>query len=339
MGWEWRLGVAAFTVILCSACATKRFIRGQVSDVNQKVDVLSSTTEETQERVRKNEERIADVDAKVASAHAVVAEAHAALAAVEASVAATRQAMVTLEDELAASRHSQKPIVAPRSTGLTPSPRPAGEQSVADAFGPTLGAIETYQEQLVAGHAGLSAPEKMTVGQSGDVVLLVSAKRAAEDLTVALQQLSDAGSVRVVEPAQLSKSMKARLTGPDFDVSAVNSEEQTGVLEDNVSWKWEVRPRKPGKLRLTATVTAVLRVDGRDTTKDEKVFSKEIVVEAAPAAPRTWQDMAIDWWSEYKPPPGFLWGTVLTGCVTWLWGWWTKRRSARTNDQPSTGFE
>jgi outer membrane protein OmpA-like peptidoglycan-associated protein len=45
-----------------TACATKGFVRTQVSQVNQKVDTLSQSLEETQERTRQNETRINDVD-------------------------------------------------------------------------------------------------------------------------------------------------------------------------------------------------------------------------------------------------------------------------------------
>jgi len=45
-----------------TACATKGFVRTQVAQVNTKVDSLSQSLEETQERTRTNEGRINDVD-------------------------------------------------------------------------------------------------------------------------------------------------------------------------------------------------------------------------------------------------------------------------------------
>ena len=38
-----------------TACATKKFVRGEVGQVNTKVDGLSTQLEETQERTKKNE--------------------------------------------------------------------------------------------------------------------------------------------------------------------------------------------------------------------------------------------------------------------------------------------
>ena len=52
----------AVTVAVAPACATKKFVRGEVGNVNTKVDTLSGSLEETQERTRRNEERIGAVD-------------------------------------------------------------------------------------------------------------------------------------------------------------------------------------------------------------------------------------------------------------------------------------
>jgi peptidoglycan-associated lipoprotein len=51
-----------------TACATKKFVRGEVGQVNEKVDTLTKSVEENQERTRANEERIGQVDQKAAAA-------------------------------------------------------------------------------------------------------------------------------------------------------------------------------------------------------------------------------------------------------------------------------
>jgi len=51
-----------------TACATKKFVRGEVTQVNDKVDTLSKSVEENQERTRTNEGRIGEVDQKAAAA-------------------------------------------------------------------------------------------------------------------------------------------------------------------------------------------------------------------------------------------------------------------------------
>lgn len=78
----------AVTVAVAPACATKKFVRTEVGNVNDKVDTLSGTLEETQERTRENAERIGVVDGK---AEAAARSATAAAAAADAAVAAARE--------------------------------------------------------------------------------------------------------------------------------------------------------------------------------------------------------------------------------------------------------
>jgi outer membrane protein OmpA-like peptidoglycan-associated protein len=51
-----------------TACATKKFVRGEVTQVNDKVETLNRSLEETQERTRANEGRIGEVDQKAQAA-------------------------------------------------------------------------------------------------------------------------------------------------------------------------------------------------------------------------------------------------------------------------------
>ena len=47
-----------------TACATKKFVRSGITEVNEKVDSMGRSLEETQERTRQNEGKIAQVDQK-----------------------------------------------------------------------------------------------------------------------------------------------------------------------------------------------------------------------------------------------------------------------------------
>jgi len=51
-----------------TACATKKFVRGQVGEVNDKVESVSKSLEETQERTKANEAKITEVDQKAQGA-------------------------------------------------------------------------------------------------------------------------------------------------------------------------------------------------------------------------------------------------------------------------------
>ena len=60
--------IAVLAVGGSTACATKKFVRTSVGEVNGKVDSLGRSVEETQERTRQNEAKITDVDQRAQAA-------------------------------------------------------------------------------------------------------------------------------------------------------------------------------------------------------------------------------------------------------------------------------
>jgi peptidoglycan-associated lipoprotein len=87
--------VAAIAVGGSTACATKKFVRTSVGQVNDKVDSLGRSVEETQERTRQNEGRIAEVDQK---AQAADQKAAGAQSAADRAGQAAQQAQATAQD-------------------------------------------------------------------------------------------------------------------------------------------------------------------------------------------------------------------------------------------------
>ncbi|MEQ1911218.1 MAG: OmpA family protein [Vicinamibacterales bacterium] len=69
------LPIAVFAIGGSTACATKKFVRTSVGEVNSKVDSLGKSLEETQERTRQNEARIIEVDQKAQAAASQAAAA------------------------------------------------------------------------------------------------------------------------------------------------------------------------------------------------------------------------------------------------------------------------
>ncbi len=67
----------AVTAAATSACATKKFVRTEVGDVNTKVNTLGTSLEATQERTRQNETKIGEVDTKADAASRAAVEARA----------------------------------------------------------------------------------------------------------------------------------------------------------------------------------------------------------------------------------------------------------------------
>ena len=63
------VGVFAAALSVAPACASKKFVRTSVGEVNEKVGTMGKSLEETQERVRTAEGRIVEVDQKAGAAN------------------------------------------------------------------------------------------------------------------------------------------------------------------------------------------------------------------------------------------------------------------------------
>src|SRR3977135_1886450 len=88
--------IAVLEVGGSTACATKKFVRTSVGEVNDKVDSVGRSLEETQERTRQNETKITEVDQKAqAAAQAADQKAAAAGSAAQQAQSAATQANST----------------------------------------------------------------------------------------------------------------------------------------------------------------------------------------------------------------------------------------------------
>ena len=83
-----------------TACATKKFVQTSVGEVNDKVDSLGRSIEQTQERTRANEGRIAEVDSKATAAGTAAAGANSAAAAANSAAAAANSNATSVGNRL-----------------------------------------------------------------------------------------------------------------------------------------------------------------------------------------------------------------------------------------------
>jgi peptidoglycan-associated lipoprotein len=105
------LAVLALTVAVAPACATKKFVRGEVGNVNTKVDTLTGTVEETQERTRRNEERIGAVDEKAEAAGRSATSARAAADAAAAAAKDVDGKVVTVNNRVTAVEAASRRLI------------------------------------------------------------------------------------------------------------------------------------------------------------------------------------------------------------------------------------
>jgi peptidoglycan-associated lipoprotein len=92
-----------------TACATKKFVTAQVGQVSGKVDSLSQSLEETQERTKRNEARIGEVDQKAQAARSAADQAQsAAMTADGKAVSATESAKMAADKASAVEMATRK---------------------------------------------------------------------------------------------------------------------------------------------------------------------------------------------------------------------------------------
>jgi len=83
-----------------AACATKKYVRSSVGEVNDKVDSLGRSVEQTQERTRQNETRIAEVDTKAQTAANAAQQANGAAANAQTAANAAGTAAKAVDTKL-----------------------------------------------------------------------------------------------------------------------------------------------------------------------------------------------------------------------------------------------
>jgi len=98
----------ALSVAVAPACATKKFVRTEVGNVNSKVDTLGGSLEETQERTRQNEERIGAVDTKAEAAGRAATEARSAA---DAAAAAAKDVDTRLGGRIEAAEAASRRLI------------------------------------------------------------------------------------------------------------------------------------------------------------------------------------------------------------------------------------
>jgi outer membrane protein OmpA-like peptidoglycan-associated protein len=101
----------ALAVAAAPACATKKFVRSSVGEVNSKVDTLSGTVEDTQARTKSNEEKIGSVDQKAEAAGKSAADARNAADAANSAAKTADAKAVAVDNRVTAFETASKKLI------------------------------------------------------------------------------------------------------------------------------------------------------------------------------------------------------------------------------------
>jgi hypothetical protein len=124
----------------------------------------------------------------------------------------------------------------------------------------------------------------------------------------------DQGAAAIVQQTPVSTKMRMTLTGADFTITALSTEEQFVLGDAPTTWEWEIVPKHAGTLNLH--LAAVVELDGM--SRDYATVDRDIRVKVDPVNAFTTFVQANSVWVL----------TTLGAAVAALWGLWRKRKKA-----------
>ncbi len=217
-----------------------------------------------------------------------------------------------------------------RATHAAPRPavRAAGHRTAAavpagDETASQVQRLDAYLGSLKTAAYTFNPPSPIEVARPVTVHLWLDPQATAAGLAEALGKTvpRDAANIESGE-TRWSPKMRATLSGPDFEVKAIDPEEQLVGSTVRTTWSWDVTPLRAGeKLALHLRLAAVLPEE-LGPPKTITTLDREINVEV------TWWWLFDHYFEKYwKWLLGGL-GTAMASAVAW---WWKNRKGAIKN--------
>jgi len=178
--------------------------------------------------------------------------------------------------------------------------------------------IDAWIDGLPKGAYAFNTPASFGAMKSTMVYFKIDPKATQQAAAAALQQSVPQDKVSTGE-IPFSPSMRATLSGDDFEIQPVDSMEQIVTSTIPTTWRWEVTPKHPGSmLPLNLKVEIVLPAG----TRSVSVLSKEIYVTVT----LKWLLSYVDW----------KWLTAAVGglLAKLLHSWWKKKTGGASAGAP-----
>ena len=173
--------------------------------------------------------------------------------------------------------------------------------------------IDRILQSMEWGNIAFNAPRSMNLKATALIQLVLDLAKPIEEL----KQMIVAEGEREGAQIRISSRMEARLSGSNFQITAITPEEQAITSSDVTEWKWEIKPTSPGRQHLHLTLTALFTANGISTSRAIRTFDKTIEVEV------TWgQKVSVFLHQNWQ----WLWMVIIVPIAGWLW---KKRRKIR----------
>lgn len=190
----------------------------------------------------------------------------------------------------------EQALMSSREQALPPPPPPPE----------SLGDVDRLLEGMEFGSIAFNAPTAINIKDSRQIQFLLSLAETAEDLKKAITEEGE----KIGATIKVSDRMEARLSGYMFQITAITPEIQAVSKRQRTEWKWEIKPKEEGRHSLHLTLTALLGIDGRNTPRAIRTFSKSIEVEVTAS-----QRLGIFFSNNWQ----WLWAAILVPVAGWLW--------------------
>lgn len=183
--------------------------------------------------------------------------------------------------------------------------------------------IEDAVKDMEKANIAFNTPQTMNRNDTVMIHLLLSFKDAADELKEKIREQGEKESAII----RVAPIMEARLTGPNFQITAVTPEEQGVSGQDNTEWKWEVKPQASGEQNLHLTLNAIFMVSGSQRKWSVRSFDKTITVQVT-----TGQQLAGFVGANWQ----WLWTVLAAPLIVALWNQQNAKMAQKTQKGHAT---
>jgi hypothetical protein len=119
-----------------------------------------------------------------------------------------------------------------------------------------FGAIDRILEKLEFGNIAFNLPKTMNLRDTAVIQLVLGLETSMDELKRMIEAAGEKEGARI----RVSDRMEARLSGPNFAITAITPEIQAVSRSEITEWKWEVKPSSDGYHYLHLTLSALLLI-------------------------------------------------------------------------------
>lgn len=158
------------------------------------------------------------------------------------------------------------------AVGVLPA-KPQGKLPFTDTESVQEGVDRTLAHMTLANLA-FNVPKTMRLNSSTQIEVLLSAEHTIRQLRNRITALGEKEGATI----HVASRMEARLTGFGFKIEAITPETQAVGRTSVTEWDWDVQATDRGTHLLHLTLSALITVDGNQTSHTMRTFDRTIQI-------------------------------------------------------------